>query len=32
MIATVQRPVRERLIEAANELFYAHGLRAVSVD
>jgi len=32
MIATVQGSVRERLIEAANELFYAHGLRAVSVD
>ncbi|WP_239161724.1 TetR/AcrR family transcriptional regulator [Acrocarpospora phusangensis] len=25
-------PMRERLLEAATELFYAHGLRAVSVD
>ncbi|MEU7882375.1 TetR/AcrR family transcriptional regulator [Microbispora bryophytorum] len=25
-------PMRERLLEAAAELFYAHGLRAVSVD
>ncbi|UBU12589.1 TetR/AcrR family transcriptional regulator [Nonomuraea gerenzanensis] len=25
-------PMRERLLEAASELFYAHGLRAVSVD
>lgn len=32
MIATVHGSMRERLIEAANELFYAHGLRAVSVD
>ncbi|GAB2464972.1 TetR/AcrR family transcriptional regulator [Promicromonospora xylanilytica] len=32
MIATVQGSVRDRLIEAANELFYAQGLRAVSVD
>ena len=32
MIATVQGTMRERLIEAANELFYAQGLRAVSVD
>ena len=32
MIATVQGSMRERLIEAANELFYAKGLRAVSVD
>jgi AcrR family transcriptional regulator len=32
MIATVQGSMRERLIEAANELFYAQGLRAVSVD
>ena len=32
MIATVQGSMRERLIEAASELFYANGLRAVSVD
>lgn len=32
MIATVQGTMRERLIDAANELFYAQGLRAVSVD
>jgi len=32
MIATVQGSMRERLLEAANELFYAQGLRAVSVD
>ena len=32
MIATVQGSMRERLIEAASELFYAQGLRAVSVD
>ncbi|MFI6425108.1 TetR/AcrR family transcriptional regulator [Promicromonospora sp. NPDC050880] len=32
MIATVHGSIRDRLIEAANELFYAHGLRAVSVD
>ncbi|GAB4085196.1 TetR/AcrR family transcriptional regulator [Myceligenerans cantabricum] len=32
MIATVQGSMRERLLEAANELFYARGLRAVSVD
>jgi AcrR family transcriptional regulator len=32
MIAVVQGSVRERLIEAASELFYAYGLRAVSVD
>ena len=32
MIATVQRSMRERLIDAASELFYAQGLRAVSVD
>ncbi len=25
-------PMRERLVDAATELFYAHGLRAVSVD
>src|SRR4051812_38207885 len=28
----VTSPVRERLIEAASELFYAQGLRAVSAD
>ncbi|SEG95291.1 transcriptional regulator, TetR family [Actinacidiphila yanglinensis] len=28
----VNVPVRERLIDAATELFYAHGLRAVSAD
>jgi AcrR family transcriptional regulator len=32
MIATVRGSMRERLIEAASELFYANGLRAVSVD
>ncbi|MCL3817541.1 TetR/AcrR family transcriptional regulator [Aeromicrobium wangtongii] len=32
MIGTVPGSVRERLIDAANELFYAYGLRAVSVD
>lgn len=32
MIATVPGSIRERLIEAASELFYAQGLRAVSVD
>ncbi|MCP2263312.1 TetR/AcrR family transcriptional regulator [Promicromonospora thailandica] len=32
MIATVRGSMRDRLIEAANELFYAHGLRAVSAD
>lgn len=32
MIATVHGSMRERLIEAASELFYAQGLRAVSVD
>ena len=32
MIATVRGSMSDRLIEAANELFYAHGLRAVSVD
>lgn len=29
---SVTSPVRERLIEAASELFYAQGLRAVSAD
>ncbi|WP_243745110.1 TetR/AcrR family transcriptional regulator [Streptomyces hainanensis] len=28
----MKAPVRERLIEAADELFYAHGMRAVSAD
>jgi AcrR family transcriptional regulator len=32
MIEPVQTSMRERLIEAASELFYAQGLRAVSVD
>ncbi|MBO0609276.1 TetR/AcrR family transcriptional regulator [Myceligenerans salitolerans] len=32
MIASVHGSMRERLMEAANELFYAEGLRAVSVD
>lgn len=32
MITTVHGTIRERLIEAANELFYAQGIRAVSVD
>lgn len=32
MITTVSSPVRDRLVEAATELFYAQGLRAVSVD
>jgi AcrR family transcriptional regulator len=32
MISTVRVSMRERLLEAADELFYAHGMRAVSVD
>lgn len=32
MIPSMNSPMRERLIEAATELFYAQGLRAVSVD
>lgn len=32
MIDTVKPSMRERLIESATELFYAKGLRAVSVD
>lgn len=32
MISSMNSPMRERLLEAAAELFYAHGLRAVSVD
>jgi AcrR family transcriptional regulator len=32
MISFMSSPMRERLLEAASELFYAHGLRAVSVD
>jgi len=32
MGAVTSPPVRERLIEAASELFYAQGLRAVSAD
>lgn len=32
MIGVVKVSMRERLIEAATELFYAEGLRAVSVD
>lgn len=32
MLATVTSPVRDRLLQAATELFYAQGLRAVSVD
>lgn len=32
MIGSVKRSMRESLIEAATELFYAEGLRAVSVD
>ncbi|MBB5916076.1 AcrR family transcriptional regulator [Nocardia transvalensis] len=32
MIGTVKASMRERLIDAATELFYADGLRAVSVD
>jgi AcrR family transcriptional regulator len=32
MIGAVKVSMRERLIEAATELFYAEGLRAVSVD
>lgn len=32
MITSVRGSMSDRLIEAANELFYAHGLRAVSVD
>ncbi|MBM9503265.1 TetR/AcrR family transcriptional regulator [Actinacidiphila acididurans] len=31
-MTNVNVPVRERLIDAATELFYAHGLRAVSAD
>ena len=31
-MGAVTSPVRERLIEAASELFYAQGLRAVSAD
>jgi AcrR family transcriptional regulator len=31
-MTTVTSPMRERLLEAATELFYARGLRAVSVD
>jgi AcrR family transcriptional regulator len=31
-MAAVTSPVRERLVEAASELFYAQGLRAVSAD
>jgi AcrR family transcriptional regulator len=29
---TMTEPVRERLLAAADELFYAHGMRAVSAD
>ena len=32
MISTVKISKREHLLDAATELFYAHGLRAVSVD
>jgi AcrR family transcriptional regulator len=32
MIGSVKESMRERLINAATELFYAYGLRAVSVD
>jgi AcrR family transcriptional regulator len=32
IMGAVTSPVRERLVEAASELFYAHGLRAVSAD
>jgi AcrR family transcriptional regulator len=32
MIGSVKTSIRERLIDAATELFYAEGLRAVSVD
>ncbi len=32
MIPPMANPMRERLLGAATELFYAHGLRAVSVD
>src|ERR1700712_2176420 len=31
-MVVVTSPIRERLIEAASELFYAQGLRAVSAD
>src|ERR1700683_5000893 len=27
-----EKPPRERILEAARELFYAHGIRGVSVD
>ena len=32
MLGTVTSPVRDRLLDAASELFYSQGLRAVSVD
>ena len=32
MIGSVKGSMRERLVEAASELFYSEGLRAVSVD
>ena len=32
MLGAVKEPVRQRLVDAATELFYADGLRAVSVD
>lgn len=32
MLETMTSPMRDRLLEAASELFYAEGLRAVSVD
>ena len=32
MLSTMTSPVRDRLLQAATELFYAQGLRAVSVD
>ena len=32
MLGAVTSPVRDRLLEAASELFYTQGLRAVSVD
>lgn len=32
MIENVKVPMRERLVSAATELFYAQGIRAVSVD
>jgi len=32
MAETIQKPTRERILDAANKLFYTEGIRAVSVD